>query len=283
MALLLKNLAAKDLVTQGTDGTLYLGAAGERIVEHYSFYAAFATPDEYRLTASGRALGTLPVSYPVTVGLHLVFAGRRWRVLTVDDARKVIDLAPARGGRLPIFGGLRGRVHDEVRRAMLKIYMGSTIPAYLDASAGSLLLEARTSFHRMNLSRRSIIREDDAVYLFPWTGDRAAHTLALQLRNRGLECSPEGGLVLRVDKTDESKLQSHLEALKAEGSPDVLELVSHVANKRTQKYSPYLGDELLSEEYAISGLDPAGAVLSIERLLDHTQLAEWAAAALGKS
>ena len=37
-----------------------LGPLGERAVNHYSFYAAFTSPEEYRLFMNGRALGTVP-------------------------------------------------------------------------------------------------------------------------------------------------------------------------------------------------------------------------------
>src|SRR5450759_5747007 len=62
--MLLRALAAEkmDLITQASDGLLLLGVAGERLVNHYSFYAAFRTADEYRLIAHGRPLGTLPLS-----------------------------------------------------------------------------------------------------------------------------------------------------------------------------------------------------------------------------
>ena len=62
------------------DGLLLLGVAGERIVNHYSFYAAFRSPEEFRLVANGRTLGTLPVDIPADAGLLLIFGGRRWKV-----------------------------------------------------------------------------------------------------------------------------------------------------------------------------------------------------------
>ncbi|RYG48748.1 hypothetical protein EON79_03520, partial [bacterium] len=51
---LLRRLHEKKLIVQSSDGTLLAGEVGERLVNHYSFYSAFATPEEYRLVHYGR-------------------------------------------------------------------------------------------------------------------------------------------------------------------------------------------------------------------------------------
>ena len=45
------------LIEQAPDGNLLLGTVGEKLVEHYSFYAVFQTPEEFRVVANGRLLG----------------------------------------------------------------------------------------------------------------------------------------------------------------------------------------------------------------------------------
>jgi ATP-dependent Lhr-like helicase len=42
---LLEHLGEKDLITQDSSGVLLLGSIGERFVNHYSFYAAFAADE----------------------------------------------------------------------------------------------------------------------------------------------------------------------------------------------------------------------------------------------
>ena len=54
----LRSLGSRQIIRQEPDGTLLLDEAGERIVNHYSFYAAFATAEEYRIVAAGKTLGT---------------------------------------------------------------------------------------------------------------------------------------------------------------------------------------------------------------------------------
>ena len=93
---------------QSNDGLLLHGQLGERIVNHYSFYAAFTTPEEYRLVSGDRTLGTIPIDRPIVEGSFLIFGGRRWYVMEVDAVKKVIVLEPAKGGKAPIFGGEAG-------------------------------------------------------------------------------------------------------------------------------------------------------------------------------
>ena len=69
---LLRQLGRSDvaLIEQAPDGALLLGRQGERLVEHYSFYAVFRTPEEYRIIADRKPLGTLPVIMILTPGVE---------------------------------------------------------------------------------------------------------------------------------------------------------------------------------------------------------------------
>ena len=108
-ATLLRGLGANDVLVQSDDGTLLLGQAGERTVNHYSFYAAFTSPEEYRLFMSGRPLGTMPADQALYADALLIFGGRRWKVTAVDHVQKIIEVIPAAGGRPPQFRRRRGR------------------------------------------------------------------------------------------------------------------------------------------------------------------------------
>ena len=126
----LRSLHAAQIVVQMDDGTLLPGPTGERLLEHYSFYSAFTTPEEYRLVAEGRTLGTLPIEVPLPIDSYLIYAGKRWRIVAVDDGKRVIDLLPARGGKAPLFGGEGVMVSGVVRRAMRAFYAETTLPPF---------------------------------------------------------------------------------------------------------------------------------------------------------
>jgi len=261
----LRNLGNQKLIMQASDGLLLHGQIGERVVNHYSFYTAFTTPEEYRLVSGERTLGTIPIDRPIIEGSFLIFGGRRWLVVEVDAAKKVIVLNPAKGGKAPIFGGEAGWIHDRIRQEMLAVYSDKSMPVFLDAQAKELLVEARESFHRYRLASESMLPLGDATYLFCWMGDRVQDTLVAMLRSKGLKAMNEGVTVLVANSSPE-KVQDCLEQLLKDGVPDAYELARSVANKACEKYDLFLTDELLSADYAASKLDAEGAFEVLAKL-----------------
>jgi ATP-dependent Lhr-like helicase len=264
----LRALHDKRLISQMDDGTLLLGEVGERLVAHYSFYAAFATPEEWRLVADGRTLGTLPVEHPLIPDGLLVYAGRRWRVLTVDNEHRVVDLAPARGGRAPIFGGTDVWVHERIRETMLAFYHADEdLPPFLDAAARDLAQEGRDNFRRFGLDRKRIVAsgaEDTLVFL--WSGDRAAATLALELFRRGVKTHGDG-VCLLLANTPEDSARALLQDVNAEGLADPLTLAALVPNLEREKYDHFLPPALLVRQYAARFVDTDGATRLVARVL----------------
>jgi ATP-dependent Lhr-like helicase len=263
---LLRSLGAYDLLTQSGDGTLLLGVKGERMVNRYDFYAAFSSPEEYRLVANGKPLGTLPVSEPILEGTTLVFAGRRWRVFAFDQRDRVIDVTASKAGRAPSFaGGGSGAVHDEVRRKMFQILMGADVPAYLDPVAQRLLAQGRSNFQRLGLASRRHIRLGTRSYLFPWKGDRATNTTAVHLRALDFDAGAEDGVVVVSDAAEDA-LAVSLKRLAEAGPVDAVSLAEAVLNKVGEKYDEFLTERLLCEEYARRELDPVGAWEAISEI-----------------
>ncbi len=264
----LRALHDKRLVSQMDDGTLLLGEVGERIVAHYSFYAAFATPEEWRLVADGRTLGTLPVEHPLIPDGLLVYAGRRWRVLTVDSEHRVVDLAPARGGRAPIFGGTDVWVHERVRETMLAFYQADDdLPPFLDAAARNLAEEGRDNFRRFGLDRERVVPSGaDDTLVFLWAGDQAAATLALELFRRGVKTHGDG-VCLLLANTPPNAARALLQDVNEEGLADPLTLAALVPNVEREKYDNFLPPVLLVRQYAARFVDADGAARLVARIL----------------
>ena len=82
------------LIEQAPDGTLLLGTAGERLVDHYDFYSVFLASEVYRVTHAGTTLGTLPLVTPLAL-MTIIFSGRCWRVAAVVDREKLIEVEPS--------------------------------------------------------------------------------------------------------------------------------------------------------------------------------------------
>ena len=246
---LLRCLGDGHLLTQMSDRALTLGDRGEKLVDHYSFYAAFVTPEEYRLVAGSKTLGSMPISQPLAVGSHLIFAGLRWEVRSVDDSARVIDLAPAKGGRAPRFSGGGFDVHDRVRAEMLRLYSSTSVPVYLDTMAKELLLEGRRTFERWGLSDHCVVEKGGLLYLFPWRGDRVLHTLALQLTTHKLTAWIEG-VAIGVRGTDPAKLACALEQIARGAGPSGPILARLASNQLEEKYNWTLSPELRCLDYA---------------------------------
>lgn len=263
----LRSLGSKGLIMQSSDGLLLHGQLGERLVNHFSFYTAFTTPEEYRLVSGDRTLGTLPIDQPVAENSLLIFGGRRWLVLEVDQAKKVIVLKPAKGGKAPIFGGEAGLIHDRIRQEMFAVYKENSMPAFLDAQAKELLIEARENFRRYGLAEKTILSHGSNTYLFCWAGDRAMNTLAAMLRSKGMKASNEKIAIVVLNVTPD-QLRNCLSALLKEGQPDTLELALSVENKACEKYDLFLADDLLSVDYAASRLDADGALNVLRRVVE---------------
>lgn len=255
---LLRDLATHDLVMQLGDGTLVLGAGGERLTDHYSFYTAFQTQEEWTLMTEGRVLGTLPIVQPLDEGLLLVFAGRRWRVASVNEERRDVFVVPAPGGAPPSFGGEGGLVHDRVRREMRAVLAAADMPVYLDVVGRDLLDEARQQFARYGLVERDVIADGVGSLWFPWIGDRVMDTLVLELQALDVPAVRDG-IAISFTSTPPSQVLEALAAMAGHGPFDAVELATTVKNKRLEKHDVFLRDELLSLDYAAKRLDVVGA------------------------
>lgn len=254
---LLRDLARHDLVQQLHSNELVLGLDGERLVNHYDFYSAFTSPEEYRLIAVGRTLGTMPVVFPLIENNYLIFAGRRWKILRVDAQQKVAELEPSPGGRTPRFGGGGALVDTRIRTEMRAVYGLTGRPAFLDPTAGDLLDEARDEFRRMGLVSTDIIPAGPDVLLFPWLGDRPMATLALLLSSEGIRASIEPPAI-RIEKTTTGEIEAIFANWSSVQARDAVSLASLVPNKYTEKHHQYLSEDLLSLDYASSRLDLLG-------------------------
>ena len=253
-AQLLRDLARYELLTQTHDGTLVLDLTGERLVNRFDFYAAFSSPEEWRLVTGARALGTLPISFPLLIDSFLIFAGRRWRVIGIDEERRVAELEPAAGGRLPKFRNEGPLIHERVRQEMRRVYIDSDWPAFLNPNGRKLLAEARANFRRLELAGRVVLPQGGGTWLLPWIGDRALYTLGLMFHSRGRTVIPLGP-ALHLTDTPADSLGQQVEELISVGSPNAESLAATVQNKRTEKHHWYLSDDLLNADYASSRLD----------------------------
>jgi ATP-dependent Lhr-like helicase len=264
-ARLLRDMGRHDLVRQHDGGLLLPGGEGERLINHYSFYVSFRTSQDYRLIADGYTLGTLPVDRPILPGAALIFSGARWRVVSVDTGSRVIELTAAEAGRPPVFPGTGGEIADEVRRTMRQVYRSTAVPAYVDATARTLLAEGRAAFHTAGHAGRRIFARGPETLLFPWCGDRIMNTLTVVLAGRGLQAGQDG-LAITMGNRSPAEVRDLIRELATSAPPDPITLAGTVPAKARDKYDRYLSNELLDAAYAARALDVPGAWATLGRL-----------------
>jgi len=232
-----------ELIEQSSDGLLLLGAAGERTVEHYSFYAVFKTPEEFRLIADGKELGTLPINNILTPGMMLIFSGRRWIVQEIHDLERVILVKPATAGAPPLFDGDPGTIHDRVVEKMFDILEGDFEPSYMDLTACRLLGEARANYARQGLAKTPVVELGEGAHILATRrGTVKTTTLAMALGASGFQVAQHDGFLLIKTGDAEQTLEQALSGMAHAETPN---LFTHKPNLIFEKYHTYLTPELL--------------------------------------
>lgn len=268
---LLQALGNEELISQAGDGDLIMGLAGEKLTRHYDFYAAFWSPDEYRLVADEKTIGTLPVTSPLMEGRLLIFGGQRWEVESVDEAKQIVFLRQAPGGQVPLFGGEGPILHTRVREKMYSVYTETDIPRYLDSEGIGLLEEGRTHFDRLNLAERTIVPQGNHTVLFLWTGDRIVNTIHVLLTQIGFQVS-KTGMTLQIRDCHPEKVFEELQQIAVTEPSESAQLAECVENKIVDKHDRYLTNELLNANYASKLLDVPGALDRISSIVEESHL-----------
>lgn len=257
-AIFLKALGEQELITQTHDGQLILGHRGEKIVEHYTFYTAFNTPEEYRLEFDGRVLGTIPIDKPLVLGQLVIFAGKRWEVLHINAEKKLITLKRATSGRPPKFGGDGQMVHDIVRQEMLRVYQQRVIPIYLDKPAKSILEEGIECFHTLGLDKVQALQTGSNVHILPWLGDRITNTITVLLRGEGLAADCFGGII-DIRNSSIELFHQAVQTILQKTKPMPTDLANGIPDTIVEKYDPVLPKEIRDLGYGARFFDVAGA------------------------
>ncbi|WP_237681782.1 DEAD/DEAH box helicase [Agrobacterium vitis] len=232
-------------IEQSPDGLLMIGEMGERETESHEFYPVFATDREYRILNEAKVLGTYPLTSPVAAGETIIFGGRRWKILAIDDDARVITVKPTRGGKPPYFSGAGGNIHDCVVEEMRRILLSDTAYQYLDKTATALLAEARRAFAEFGLAERSVIQFADGALIFPWVGTKKLQTLSLALLSRNFEAS-HFGQAIDVQQCNMAGVNAALEKMSNGDVPDARTVAGRLAKPNMAKFDHLLTPDLMA-------------------------------------
>lgn len=249
---LVRHLGQQDVLMQESSGLLLHGQLGERLVNHFTFYAAFTADEEYRLVAGAKTLGTLPVSQMLSRGQRILFAGKTWIVEEVDDRQKTIFVMRTRGGVPPLFNGGGGRTHTKVRQRMRDFLESSgPAPAFLDATAKRFLDEARANYRRFRLHEAFVVDQGREMILMTWLGDAANEAIACILGFSGLtaHATNVGIEIQKLERSTSEVIEMVLDAA-VEDVPELDVLLADAKNLRREKWDWALPDGLVRKAYA---------------------------------
>lgn len=265
----LTGMGEKMLIQQLNSGELVLGIEGERLVNSYTFYAVFHTPDEYRIITGSKRLGTIPIHNPIIVNQPIIFSGRRWKFTHIDSKGKVIQVVPLAGGKPPLFSGVnRPSIHDKIRQEMYYIYKSGDYRIdvngikqdFADGGARELFMEGMEFFRRAELSERLIIEDGRNCHLLPWMGDKIVNTLRSVLVKGGFKADHSGG-VITISETSAKKVKRYLWKTANSVFPNETELAETIMEslKHQDKYDEYIPEPLLSIGYGKATFDSQAA------------------------
>lgn len=249
-AILLRGMAddERPLLEQSSDGIIMLGPLGEILTGGRDFYANFTSSEEWRIVHQGRTLGSLPLINAFGAGHIIGFAGRRWRVTSVDDRAKVVEVTVHPAGRVPQFEGMSNEsIHDRLANEMLAVFMNDETPAFLDQTAAELLEQGRAAFHQQQLHKNRFFAAGADTHILTWRGSAINAVLAILLISTGMRCETfdVGVTVIDVPRED---IRGVLAAIGT--CPSMTELSQYIDNLVVEKYDEYVSETLLRENWA---------------------------------
>ena len=264
----LRGLKSHDLIEQFPDATLGLGLLGEKIVRHYDFYAAFMASPECRVLHDGRLIGRLTLDSIPNPMDHLILAGRRWQVISVDYERADVFVRDAYGKKLPKFSSSDPDIAAEVRQKMRLSLRSNSVPNYIDTISQKLLFECRRECAIIGLDRFDVIIVGEAAIMwFPWTSSKIMRTLGLVFKASGISAEIQS---LKLSFEIAGPLVELIESLhQILTTPPTPENLSEGAGRfYYRKWDRFVDPVLLRQGFAADSLDVPGSVKCLSSLYD---------------
>jgi ATP-dependent Lhr-like helicase len=267
-AMLLRQLATRDVIEQMPEGDLIMGLLGEQLRKDKGFYAVFATPDEFAVLWNGQRLGN--ISLAPQVNDHLLLAGRRWQVTHVDYERLEIGVQSARGWRPPNFSGSGGELRPEIRQEMRSVLSGRASYSYLNVEADEMLAEARDAAKSADLAEKALVPLGPLrCAMMTWTGTTIQATLQAMLAED--EAPPKDEGIALVFAVGIDKVRDLIQrATLREHKPS--EVAGSMPGFQRRKYDWLLSDQMKLEVASRAWVDVPGAMAVLTRI--HSEISK---------
>lgn len=268
---LLRYMLQKDYIQRMDDGGLIVGLKGEKIANHFSFYAVFQDEEAYHVMAQDGEIGTL-TNCPA-VDEVFVLAGRSWRVISIDEERKNIYVSQTKSSKIPSWTGTGGDIHTKVVRRMKQVLQESVVYPHLQPNAANLLAQARMFAMETGLLESDILQcGEKSFFIAPWVGTKEIRTIA-KLLSCGLKnqldiysvASSWYYLQITTGLSPEEFIEKFKELNVPLNDPDVI--LPKDQTPKVDKYDPMVPESLLRSAFLHNQMKLNDAIEIINNLI----------------
>lgn len=174
---LLRYMIQEEYLERMENGGIIVGLKGEKVANHFSFYAVFQDEETYHVMSQNGEIGTL-TNCPA-VDEVFVLAGRSWRVVSVDEERKIIYVNQTKSNKIPAWQGTGGDIHQKIVHRMKLVLQENVIYPYLQPNAKKLLEDARQYVADNGLLDSEVFPcGEKSFFIVPWSGTKEIRTIA---------------------------------------------------------------------------------------------------------
>ena len=265
---LLRHLVAIEQLALMETGTLIIGLKGEKVVNDYHFYATFQDQPEFQVLDKSREIGTIHTAPAVedTIGL----AGYTWRVIEVNQDKRVIYVEPVKGKAKMLWGGGCREIHTRIVQRMRQVLQEDNTYGFLQKQALAQLQWARQLARESGLAYQAFLPlGPERHMILPWVGSRLVLTQIKLLEQSGLTVAQEACAFYYAirDKGGTEALKAQFVTIAA--TPfDPVALAQNLprAELELHKFDRYIPDNLLQQAYNSDYLDLEGATQSLYQM-----------------
>ncbi|TDE14783.1 DEAD/DEAH box helicase [Dyadobacter psychrotolerans] len=188
---LLGHLIKIDLLEKIRDEVI-VGVTGEEIVNDRDFYSVFQKEENFKVVNGANRIGEIPFSPQINVDQNLLLAARIWKIRTIDEKAKKIEVIPASDGKKPVFFGGGGATHPRIWEKMLEILISKEDFEVLSKVCREELRQLRQEFEIFDLTDyqvdRPLIRYPMHFQFFSFTGTKINNTIKLLMDMAAINC-----------------------------------------------------------------------------------------------
>jgi ATP-dependent Lhr-like helicase len=162
---------------------IIIGLEGERVVNSHEFYSVFVDEKFYKVFNNGIPIGSIPLSPMITINKKIFLAARIWKILSIDNQAKRINVEKAIEGEKPRYYGSVSDVHAKVRSRMLEILKSNTKYEVLDNKCQIEIDSMRNDFLEFRLNDieidRPILSFNKKTQVYTFTSSKINRTINL--------------------------------------------------------------------------------------------------------